>query len=76
MFHVRPIDINLLSQLYNLLQDLTLEHKNMDHTLRAVIIQDCATASDFDKIEIASAAIVDICSKMKNCLKEKDCCHI
>ena len=56
-----------LCNMYHLLQELTKTHKKIDLALKECVYKDFI---DFNHIEDGAAAMVEICQKMKQDLKD------
>ena len=64
-------DVELLSELYLLLQDLMEQHQIVDAALKDLCLSE--EDQDFTPIENASNVIIDTCDKIENELKGGKC---
>ena len=69
-------DVDLLSDLYHLLQDLMEQHQIVDEALKDLYLRE--DDQDFSPIENASTLIINTCEKIEDrlsCKKCPSCCH-
>ena len=76
-FYPQNEEMNILSEVYNLLQEITREHMKIDNVLNELVSRE--SLDDFNPIEDAAQNMLVICKKLKNKLRPKEsvqcCCH-
>ena len=64
--------IKTLSNIFALIQDLTMIHKSMDHTLKEMV--QCDSVNNFDTLEEASNTSLDILQQLRKHVQNLDPC--